>query len=109
LGLWEFQVESPSSIGTIAFGYTFASVPRSICASTTVIQVANLYLPEIPFYYASKYTLKSTLVVYCPSPVTIRVNRTKLMPNDVVKAIGALTNEERDTVLDAIMMQNEDF
>jgi hypothetical protein len=31
------------------------------------------------------------------------------MPNDVVKAIGALTGEERDTVLDAIMMQNEDF
>jgi hypothetical protein len=40
---------------------------------------------------------------------TVRVNRTKLMPNDVVKAIGALSSEERDTVLDAIMMQNEDF
>jgi hypothetical protein len=40
---------------------------------------------------------------------TIRVNRTKLMPNDVVKAIGALSSEERDTVLNTIMMQNEDF
>jgi hypothetical protein len=38
----------------------------------------------------------------------VQVNKAKMMPADVAKAIAALSQEEREALLDAIMMQ-EDF
>ena len=38
-----------------------------------------------------------------------RVNNAKMMPNDIVKALESLTEEERGDVLDKILLQGEDF
>ena len=40
---------------------------------------------------------------------TARINKAKMLPEDVAKAIGQLSIEEREAVLDAVMMQGPDF
>ena len=40
---------------------------------------------------------------------TIKVNAAKLMPNDVVKALEGLTEEQRGEVLDQILLKEGDF
>ena len=40
---------------------------------------------------------------------TIKVNAAKLMPNDVVKALEGLTEEQHGEVLDQILLKEGDF
>ena len=40
---------------------------------------------------------------------TARISKAKMLPEDVAKAIEQLSIEEREAVLDAVMMQGPDF